>query len=74
MRIVIDRIEGDFAVVELAAGQTVDVPLGIFPGASEGDIYHISKEEREETDTKNKIQDKFNRLKKGAAHTGNVSM
>ena len=43
MRITIDRIEGDRAVLEFAGGtgtpETVDVPLGSLPaGCKEGDL------------------------------------
>jgi hypothetical protein len=41
-RIVVDRIEGDIAVVELA-GTTVDVPVALLPaGAGEGSVLTFS--------------------------------
>lgn len=36
---VVDRIEGDFAVVELTGGPTLDLPLWMLPdGVREGDV------------------------------------
>ena len=60
-RITIDRIEGDFAVVELPDMITIDVPLVLFPGVKEGDNYIISKADA--TECRDRIQDKFDRLK-----------
>jgi hypothetical protein len=50
MRIIIDRFEGDFAVVELEDKSFVDMPLKLIPeGAKEGDILEIEIN-REETE------------------------
>jgi len=62
MKVTIDRIEGDQAVVEFPGMTTVSVPLSLFPGAKEGDVYKISKDEDEAAERKNRIKDKFNRL------------
>jgi len=64
MQVIIDRIEGDQAVIEFTDMTTVAVPLSLFPDAKEGDVYRISKDEREANKRKNNIQDKFDRLKK----------
>ena len=63
MQITIDRIEGDFAVVEIPDMTTIDVPLALFPGVKEGDVYIISKDESEAAERRNRIQSKFDRLK-----------
>ena len=63
MRIIIDRIEGNIAVVELENMTTADAPISLFPGAVEGGVYTISKDESETADRKQKIQSKFDRLK-----------
>jgi len=63
MQITIDRIEGDFAVVEIPDMTTIDVPLALFPGAKEGDVYIIVKDEGEAVERSNRIQSKFDRLK-----------
>lgn len=50
MRIIIDRFEGDFVVVELEDKSFVDMPLKLIPeGAKEGDILEIEIN-REETE------------------------
>ena len=39
MRLIIDRFEGDFAVVELEDRSTIDIPKKLIPkGAKEGDV------------------------------------
>jgi hypothetical protein len=48
-RVVIDRFEGDFAVVELPDRNMIDVPKALFPDeAVEGEIIEI-RIDREET-------------------------
>ncbi|NLY45741.1 MAG: DUF3006 domain-containing protein [Tissierella sp.] len=42
MRIIIDRFEGEFAVVELEDKSFIDMPIELVPeGAKEGDIVEI---------------------------------
>ena len=42
MKLTIDRIEGDFAVVELLNGQTEKIPTVLLPeGATDGDLLEI---------------------------------
>lgn len=42
---IVDRIEGDLAVVEDEAGNTFDVPLGILPDdVKEGDVLQLARE------------------------------
>lgn len=41
MKVIIDRFEGDFAVVETAQGM-LNVPKALFAGAHEGDIVEIT--------------------------------
>ena len=64
MRIVIDRFEGDYAIVELPDKSTWNVPRLLFPGAKEGDGYIISKDESGTADRQREIQSKFDRLKR----------
>ncbi len=42
MKVIIDRFEGDFAVVELPDGEIVDLPCALFADAKEGDIISIT--------------------------------
>jgi hypothetical protein len=49
-RVVVDRFEGDFAVLELAA-HTVDWPRAALPaGAKEGSIFLLTLSEEEPVD------------------------
>lgn len=51
MRVIIDRFEGDFAVVEVEEGVTVNMPRILVPDANEGDTVIIESyrdTEREE--------------------------
>lgn len=44
MRIILDRFEGDYAVVELAANRFCNLPRALVPAeAKEGDILEITK-------------------------------
>ena len=65
MFVTIDRFEGNLAVVELPDNSTVNVPRNLFPGAEEGDIYQISKDDGEKARRLRSIQNKFNRLRRG---------
>lgn len=61
---VIDRIEGDAAVVETAVGKTVDIPLASLPeGAKEGTVLRIIVDEDEKARRKKKTRSLFDRLR-----------
>lgn len=62
MKIVIDRIEGEFAVCELPDMQIVNIPLCLFDDAKEGDIYSIEKDESEKEERGKKAQSLFDKL------------
>ncbi|MEG3071087.1 MAG: DUF3006 domain-containing protein [Peptococcaceae bacterium] len=48
MKVIIDRFEGEFAVVELPGRKTVDMPLELIPpGAKEGDVLSIELNKKE---------------------------
>ena len=53
MKIIIDRFEGEFAVVELPDQATVNIPRVLLPGAKEGDVVNIEID-RGETDERTK--------------------
>lgn len=66
MNFIIDRFEGDYAVVELENKEMLDIPRAILPEeAKEGDVINISIEETETENRKKRIQDKFNSLFSG---------
>ena len=41
MQVIVDRIEGDYLVLELEDGFIIDVKRELIPGAKEGDIVDI---------------------------------
>ncbi|MCM1053803.1 MAG: DUF3006 domain-containing protein [Ruminococcus sp.] len=41
MEVIIDRFEGEYAVVELDIGLFVNIPKVLIPGAHEGDVIEI---------------------------------
>ena len=48
MKYIIDRFEGDFAVIELADGSRADMPRKLVPAAAkEGDTLRIEVDEEE---------------------------
>lgn len=47
MKVIIDRFEGDYAVVELEIGKCINVPKILFPEAKEGDIIEILIDKKE---------------------------
>ena len=42
MKVIIDRFEGEYAVVELSIGKFVNMPKELVPNAHEGDVINIS--------------------------------
>lgn len=62
MKIVIDRFEGDFAVVELPDQTFINVPIKLFSSPEEGDVYNIIKDEEETALNKKSIEELVNKL------------
>lgn len=61
MKVIIDRFEGDYAVVELPNKTTVDMPLKLLePGVKEGDIIEIKALAIETRSKKNKVNQLIN--------------
>ncbi len=59
MKIIIDRFEGSFAVVELSDMTFADMPVSLVPeGAKEGDVLSI-KIDKEETENRRKRIEKL---------------
>lgn len=56
MKVIIDRFEGDFAIVETDNKGMVNLPKSLIPGAKEGDIINIIIDEEETQNRKAKIQ------------------
>nr|WP_300004292.1 DUF3006 domain-containing protein [Tissierella sp.] len=63
MKFIIDRFEGDFAVVELSNREMIDIPVCMIPPeAKEGDTLKIIIDEEETLRRKKRIEEKFKRL------------
>jgi len=63
MQVIVDRFEGNFAVVELPNKEMIDVPLVLFPDAKQGDVIEIIINHDETNKRKKRINDLFNKLK-----------
>lgn len=63
MKYIIDRFEGEYAVIELNGGKTVNIPKSILPeNACEGSIINITVDETETTKRKEKMQSRLDGL------------
>lgn len=63
MRLIIERFEGNFAVVELDNKETVNMPKILLPeGAKEGDIIDIEINEQKTRERRQKMENKMNDL------------
>lgn len=56
MKVIIDRIEGNYAVVEISKGKMVTVSKELFAGANEGDVVEITVLKKETEERKKKIE------------------
>ncbi len=62
MKVIIDRFEGDYAVVELDIGHFVNMPKELVLDAKEGDVVEIIVNHQETEKRKKHIQDLMNDL------------
>lgn len=62
MQVIIDRFEGDFAVVELDKNVFIDVDRRILPKCSEGDVIDILVNKDETSKRKAKIKSLTDKL------------
>lgn len=63
MKIIIDRFEGNVAVVELLNGTTIDCPIALLPdNACEGSIVNITVDEKATEEKLHSLTDRMNRL------------
>lgn len=64
MKVIIDRFEGEFAVVEIAKGSFANIPKLLVEGAKEGDVISIeidrNETEARKKNIKNLMEDLFN--------------
>ena len=62
MKVVIDRIEGYYAVCEISEGRWANIPLALVPGAKEGDIVSIEILKDETEREKEELRERLNNL------------
>ncbi len=62
MKVIIDRFEGEYAVVELSIGKFVNMPKELVPNAHEGDVINISIDFEETKKRKKNITKLMNDL------------
>ena len=62
MRIVIDRIEENFAVAELPDGSMKNLPLEFVPDCKEGDVVYITIDEEETKKIKEDVRIRLDSL------------
>ena len=63
MKLIIDRFEGDFAIVELPDGRMIDCPKCLLPdNTKEGSILNITVDETATNDKLKKVTERMNKL------------
>ncbi len=62
MKVIIDRFEGDYAVVEIQKGSCVNIPKILLGSAKEGDVITIDIDKDETLKRKNRIDNLMNDL------------
>ena len=62
MKVIIDRFEGDYAVVEIDKGNFVNLPKELVPNAKEGDVIIIRVDHEETNKRKEHVKDLMNQL------------
>lgn len=62
MKVIIDRFEGDYAVVEIEVGKCVNIPKILVPNAKEGDVINIEIDKNETEERKKNIKNLMNNI------------
>ena len=57
MKVIIDRFEGEYAVVEIEVGKCVNIPKILLPDSKEGDIVKIEIDKDNSQKRKKHIQE-----------------
>lgn len=60
MEVIIDRFEGDYAVVEIEVGKCVNIPKILIPNSKEGDVVKIEIDRNETKEREKHIQELMN--------------
>lgn len=62
MEVIVDRFEGEYAIVEVSVGQFVQMPKVLVHGAKEGDVIKITVDKEASQKRKENIQNLMNNL------------
>lgn len=60
MKVIIDRFEGEYAVVEIEVAKYVNIPKILLPNSKEGDVIKIEIDKKETEERKKNIQKLMN--------------
>jgi len=62
MKVIIDRFEEDYAIVEIDVGEFAELPRVLIPDANEGDVINISIDKENTEKRKEVILDLMNQV------------
>lgn len=62
MEVIIDRIEGEYLIVEIGVGAFAKISKSLLPSAKEGDVVHLSIDEESTKKRNEKISSLVNNL------------
>lgn len=60
MKVIIDRFEGEYAIVEVEVGKHTNIPKILLPNSKEGDVVKIEVDKKETDERKEHIQKLMN--------------
>ena len=60
MEVIVDRIEGDYAVVEVDKGKMCNLPIEVVPNVKEGDVVTITINKDKTEERKKTIEELMN--------------
>ena len=60
MDVIVDRIEGDYAVVEIKKGKMCNLPIELVPNVKEGDVVTITINKDKTEERKKTIEELMN--------------
>ena len=60
MDVIVDRIEGDYAVVEIEKGKMCNLPLELVPNVKDGDVVSITINKDKTEERKKTIEELMN--------------
>ncbi len=62
MKLVIDRVEGEWLVAQMPDGDMVQLPLKLLPGAKDGDVIVIEIDQTERIQREQAVEQLMNEL------------